>query len=569
MLKDVQQDRIITRYWWAWLISIIGISCIIRFYFLPWDLPPILDGIDDLAYSLEIRNSGHLPERWPMANNGWPSMLGSIFSIIPSERFFDFVNYYRISNLITSVITIIPVYFITNRFFGKYLGLLGAALFAFEPRLIINSTMVSNDSIFILIVSLIILLFFYKNSKNLFMIFGLIGLATIFRYEALVLIVPGTILFFLGSKKEIKNIQKYCLSLFLFLIILIPFLALNHYTSGQDGISNLYLSAINREYYQLSESDYSENPYLSENIDNKNGNFNYISNGLANLVKFLGIASIPFFVLLVPYGIFSILRNRNFKKNVIIILFIFAILPAIYGYMSGFDDVRYLFVLYPIFSLLSLFSLQKIKNRIKKQDVFFILILFILVTIGITINLEQIEKNNQAKEYFFVSQKVVDIATGYNLYSPASQYIKSAELEDRWPNNSISTISGHVVKERVLIPYENHKTLREFIQDSRDIEKKGMKTEDWAKFELINSSKVSLLDPLYYLSDGIQKETPVGLSHIIIDKQENTPNYIQDVFFNEKKYPYLIKKFDSEDFGLKYEVKIFEIDYKKFDEIFN
>ena len=109
MLKDVQQDRIITRYWWAWLISIIGISCIIRFYFLPWDLPPILDGIDDLAYSLEIRNSGHLPERWPMANNGWPSMLGSIFSIIPSERFFDFVNYYRISNLITSVITIIPI----------------------------------------------------------------------------------------------------------------------------------------------------------------------------------------------------------------------------------------------------------------------------------------------------------------------------------------------------------------------------------------------------------------------------------------------------------------------------
>ena len=76
MLKDVQQDRVITRYWWAWLISIIAISCIIRFYFLPWDLPPMLDGIDDFAYSLEIRNSGHLPERWPMSNNGWPSMLG-------------------------------------------------------------------------------------------------------------------------------------------------------------------------------------------------------------------------------------------------------------------------------------------------------------------------------------------------------------------------------------------------------------------------------------------------------------------------------------------------------------
>jgi len=567
MLKDVQQDRFITRYWWAWLISIIGISCIIRFNFFPWDLPPVLDGIDDFAYSLEIRNSGHLPERWPMANNGWPSLIGNIFSIIPSEKFFDFVNFYRISNVMTSVITIIPVYFITNRFFGKYLGLLGAALFAFEPRLIINSTMVSNDSIFILIASLIILLFFYKSSKNLFIIFGLIGLATIFRYEALVLIVPGTILFFLGSKKEIKHIKKYCLSLFLFLIILIPFLALNHSTSGQDGISNVYLSAINREYYQLSESDYSNNPYLSESIDN--GNFSYISNGLINLVKFLGISLIPFFVLLIPYGIFSILRNRDFKKNVIIILFIFAILPAIYGYMSGFNDVRYLFVLYPIFSLLSLFSLQKIKNIIKKQDVFFILVLFILITIGIAINLEHIEKNNLEKEYFFVSQKVVDLATGYNLYSPASQYIKSAELENKWPNSSISTISGHVVKERVLIPYDNQKTLREFIQDSRDIEKKGMKTADWAKFELTDSSKVSLLDPLYYLSDGTKKETPVGLSHIIIDNRENTPDYIRDVFFNEDKYPYLIKKFDSEDFDLEYKVKIFEIDYKRFDEFFN
>jgi len=569
MLKDVQQDRIITKYWWAWLISIISISCIIRFYFLPWNLPPVLDGIDDFAYSLEIRNLGHLPERWPMSNNGWPSMLGSIFSMIPSERFFDFVNYYRISNVITSVITIIPVYFVTNRFFGKYLGLLGAALFAFEPRLIINSTMVSNDSIFILIVSLIILLFFYKNSKNLFIIFGLIGLATIFRYEALVLIVPGTILFFLGSKKEIKHIQKYCLSLFLFLIILIPFLTLNHYTSGEDGISNHYLSAINREYYQLSESDYSNNPYLSENIDSENENFSYISNGLMNLVKFLGISSIPFFVLLVPYGIFSILRNRNFEKNVIIILFIFAILPAIYGYMSGFNDVRYLFILYPIFSLLSLFSLQKIKNRMKKQDLFFILILFILITIGITMNLEQIEKNNLGEEYFFVSQKVVDLTTGFNYFTPATQYIKAAELENRWPNSSIATISGHVVKERVMIDYDNEKTLREFIQDSRDIEKKGMKTADWAKFEIVDSSKVSLLDPLYYFSDGTKKKTPVGLSHIVADNKQNTPDYIQDVFFNEDKYPYLIKKFDSEDFDLEYKVKIFEIDYKRFDEFFN
>ena len=40
-----------------------------------------------------------------------------------------------------------------------------------------------------------------------------------------------------------------------------------------------------------------------------------------------------------------------------------------------------------------------------------------------------------------------------------------------------------------------------------------------------------------------------------------------DIFNHEEKYPYLIKEFDSEELGFRYHVKIFKIDYSKFNSI--
>lgn len=565
MLKEELEDKHIPGNWWLWLIAILSIAIITRLYFVPWDLPPAMDGIDYFAYSLEIKNIGELPKNWPLGNNGWPSFMGILFSIFPSEEFFDYVNYYRISNVIISTITIIPIYLISCKFFGKYLGLLGAGLFAFEPRLIINSTTIINEPIYILIVTLIILLFFYRNTKNLIILFGLIAIATHIRYESLILIIPISVLFFLDFEKNFVHIKKYLFAISIFIIVLIPFLALNYFVTGQDGVSNHYLNAIIQDYDQLIENDFSNNVYLNQKLNDENKNFNYISNGLINTIKFLGISLIPFFIFLIPYGIFCIFRKREFRKNVIILLSIFMILPAIYAYMNGFNDIKYLFVLYPVFIFLSLFTIELIKDRIKKQKLFFIVVISILIVVGILTNFEQKEQNELEKEYFLVSQKVVDLATGYNLYSPGSQYIKPAELENRWPDGSVSTQSGHVVKEIVLITYDDNRTLIDYIEDSRDIEIKGMKNHPHHQFWFNDSSGTRLLDPFYYLLDGTKKETPVGLSHLIVDDRMDRPEFIQDVFHNEEKYPYLIKKFDSKDFDLEYKVKIFEIDYEKFD----
>ena len=56
-----------------------------------------------------------------------------------------------------------------------------------------------------------------------------------------------------------------------------------------------------------------------------------------------------------------------------------------------------------------------------------------------------------------------------------------------------------------------------------------------------------------------------GLTHLIVDDNEKRPDFLKDVFYHEEKYPYLIKTFDSQENGYKYHVKIFKIDYGKFE----
>ena len=55
-----------------------------------------------------------------------------------------------------------------------------------------------------------------------------------------------------------------------------------------------------------------------------------------------------------------------------------------------------------------------------------------------------------------------------------------------------------------------------------------------------------------------------GLTHIIADKNPNRPEFLKDVFNNGEKFPYLIKIYDSSEQGYEYHLKIFRIDYEKF-----
>ena len=66
------------------------------------------------------------------------------------------------------------------------------------------------------------------------------------------------------------------------------------------------------------------------------------------------------------------------------------------------------------------------------------------------------------------------------------------------------------------------------------------------------------------LEKYIKSSESKGLTHLVIDDSKSRAIFLNDVFNDEEKYPYLIKIFDSQENGYKYHVKIFKIDYGKF-----
>ena len=68
------------------------------------------------------------------------------------------------------------------------------------------------------------------------------------------------------------------------------------------------------------------------------------------------------------------------------------------------------------------------------------------------------------------------------------------------------------------------------------------------------------------IEDLILKGKPLNLNYLI-SNQHDTFYYpfVDQVYHNEEQYPYLIKIFDSDEYGYeKLKIKVFEIDYKKF-----
>ena len=67
------------------------------------------------------------------------------------------------------------------------------------------------------------------------------------------------------------------------------------------------------------------------------------------------------------------------------------------------------------------------------------------------------------------------------------------------------------------------------------------------------------------VEDYIKFGEKVGLTHLVTDGKSAQPKILNDIFYNEKNYPYLLKQFDSIEHGFKYHMKIYEIDFHIFE----
>ena len=300
--------------------------------------------------------------------------------------------------------------------------------------------------------------------------------------------------------------------------------------TGNDGIiSPIFggMGYVDRVAIQgqldIEDSNYDSN-------EGKGKLLTFMTVGLTNLLKYMGWVLIPTFVFFVPLGFFIILKKRDFKTSTIFLVGIVMLIPAFYAYARGIEETRYLYFIFPIFCVFSSFTLMKLYDMVPRKWLGTLLICGILIGSVMFLDYQKVDYEHE-RESYLIAKEITKIASGINHYNPESKYIHIAEIEQNWPIIPLpkETPYDQTYEIKKISPSE-FSTLVEYIQSSED----------------------------------------KGLTHIVSDGKQDAKMaiFLNDVFYYEKKFPYLIKEYDSHEQGFQYHVKVYKINFEKFAELY-
>jgi hypothetical protein len=516
LINFVKENKLIKKPIFS-IIIICLITIIIRFnYFVP-EVPISDDALNYFIYASDISILNNLPSTWTPLNNGWPIFVSLFFSVINFEETIQYMQLQVLLSIVISVITIIPVYFLCRIFFSSKLSIIGASLFVLEPRIIQNSILGITDSLYIFLgISAIVIILKY-NTKFLYISFILAGLSTIVRSEGLfvfAIILVGVII---KNRKDKRVLLKIIIGITIFFLVISPVSVYKMDTIGSDGIISRLLNS-GQNYIEKTTMENDQNQSL-------------IITGLFNFPMYLGWSLIPMFICFVPIGIFFLFKKMDYRKIMILMTLVIMSIPAFYAYSIPLKDTRYLYFLYPIFCVISIYPIEKIMNKIDRKNIMiFLIIVSITVVSIISLEVKFMDEKNEI-ESLSIANYLVKTEKVINDFKPESKYLEVAEIPNKWP----LTESKNYGKTYEKIPIRTINPLNVTVIEIHE-------TENIEKYILNSKNK---------------------LTHIIIN--ENSPEFLKKIFYDEEKYPYLIKKFDSEDLKNNLKIKIFEIDYKKFE----
>ena len=153
-------------------LLIIGITAFaIRFFLIP-ATPLSGDSTNYFVYAAHTALHGKFSDIYYLTNNGWPLFLSIIFGLTSLDNPTFLMSLQKISSMFFSVITIVPLYFLCRNFFSKSSSVFGAALFIFEPHIIINSTLGITEPLFLFLGISSLALFFNNNIKFTYISFA-------------------------------------------------------------------------------------------------------------------------------------------------------------------------------------------------------------------------------------------------------------------------------------------------------------------------------------------------------------------------------------------------------------
>ena len=517
----------------------------------------VLPAEDTFGYVLRgmAHNNGDFTEH-PRKTLGWSIFISPFFHMTDSNNFLEYVSIARGLGLAISIITIIPMYVLSRKFFDAKYSLCAVGLFAFEPHLNHVSGLGYTEPLYILATILSLYFILNKNSNYSYLSFLTIGLLWWVRWNGIVMLLIASIIFFTNFKKTPKLFLKYFACLAICLIVVSPMLIERN---GQFG-SPLFFSQnehmFTGEYATIMADnmmgvEYSAFDYVD---DHGFGKFieKFVFLGIYNLLFTLFKMSLPYLIFFLPFGILFSLRSfdqekKYIRSNWILILIS---LGAFIFYFAIMPEKRLIYHVYPFLIILAAISLQR------------------LVEYG----LPTFSFNEKQKKICLVGIMctVLLLSSLYTLRYEVPDPILSNEeilfaetLENKFDGKILD--AGYTLKGLYYV----------HVMDPDGVFKNYKITQNSGAYYMFefNSENVNLMPTMLYaksLEDFIGVSYEYELNYISINKKDVILfyPYLDEIYENEDKFPYLTKVFDTENEGFeKLKAKVFEIDYKIFYEI--
>jgi len=537
------------------LIIIGTISLGLKLYTVDFTVLPNEDTFEYVLIAF-AHNNGDFTEH-PRKTFGWTIFVSPFFQLIDSNNFLDYVNITRGLGLAISIVTIVPMYILSRKFFDDKYSLCATGLFAFEPHLNYLAWQGLTEQLYILAIILSMYFILNRNSNYSYLSFLTIGLLWWVKWQGAIMLLIVSIIFFKIFKKTPKLFVKYSICLSITLIIVSPML-LDRYEQFGDPFyfsqsEHLFLG----DYasilaYNMKDVEYSAFDYID---DNGFGKFigNFVLVGIYNLLLTLFKMSLPYLIVFLPFGIIFSLRafdqeKKYIQSNWIVILG--TLIPFIV-YFAILPEKRLIYHVYPFLIILAIIPLQRF----------------------VEYGLSTFSYNERQKKIVLVSIMAVVLILSsfytlrYDLPDPElnDEKILFAETIDSKFEGRIldtgDTLQGlnyvHATNPLgVFKNYKIHNNLSTDFMEEFNSENRNLKPIQLYAKSLEDFIEVSYEYELNYIS--INKN---GVSDVFYP-------YLDEIYESEAEFSYLTKVFDTEREGFeKLKVKVFEINYEIFHEL--
>ena len=532
------------------LITIALSSILLKLYTIDFSIPT---HSDDFEYAINAIQYGDgdffLSQK---RNPGWSLFLTPFMSIMSSNNFLDYTNLARVLTLTISTITIFPMYILARKFFTEKYSVVAASLLAFEPHLNYNSGTALSEPLLILVLIISMIFILQNKAKYHYLAFIFVGLCWWIRLEAIYPIIALIMIYFVIHRSKSNSLRNFSVCI-VFLLITISPLFIQRDLQFDDPFYVWYGTAIFADdYTQLLAN--SGDGGINDLIE-KHGSFGFINmlaNGLGNLFNVLFKILYPYLFILIPFGVLFSLRPleklKNIKANWVMILTLIGVLVIPFAII---DERRFLFPLLPFLIILCTIPIQRVTNYglstfsyNEKQKSIFLVIVIVAV--------------------FVLSGLFTTGVTGLG-YGPPDLALEREKIE--FTEYLVENFDGRILRDEVVIDYLEYVSLTSENNDFKSY--KSPRGKDPYP-DLYEPGKV-----VWITVDGKTiKELIINgevkeLKYIgVLETGSYFFPFLNDLYKNEAKYPYMEKIFDSNEMNYsEFKIKAFEINYKKFYEL--